>query len=168
MRFPEELYKVKALSMIDNKVIVHGYYYKNICHFVDVPIDNFEGKLDYPTQAYEINPYTICRNTGIKAKDRYLYEYDLIEFNTGLSNTEVGYIEWDDYKNRYIIKTSLNYSGVRGIEGLNINIIGNIMLNDNDRDIMQEYSDKNDGVVSNPGPECRSKQRLNKLAKQHL
>lgn len=167
MEFTEELYKVKALTIVDEK-IVHGYYYKNVCHYVDVPNENFEEKLEHPIKTFEINPYTICRNTGIKINNSYLYEFDLIEYSNGVSRPEVGFVEWDNFNNRYSIRSSLNYKGRREMKSYKINIIGNMVLMDDDYTKMQKYSDKTDAIVSSPEPECRSKQRLNKLAKQHL
>lgn len=165
--FDAELYKCKGIKLEDDTTIVCGYY------------DYFEGVskiYDYDSDTaymyyFSINPYTLCRNTGIKINDDYLYEYDLVSYSNGINGSEeLGFIEWDDFKNSYSVRSSLNYSSKRQIHGLQIKIIGNIELNKTDFDQMQEYSNKQDENYKTPAmePECRSTQHINKKLKQFL
>lgn len=117
----------------------------------------------------EINPYTLCRNTGIKVKDGYLYEYDLVHYSNGLSGKSLGYIDYDEYTKRWVIRTSVNYSSHADLSKYNIEILGNIVLSNDDYQRMQKYSDDRESNYSpQPRVECRSTQRLNKLAKEFL
>jgi hypothetical protein len=153
--FEKGLYKVKGVLLKDDSTIVHGYY-------------NSRDNTDF-IDNYEINPYTLCGNTGIKVKNEYLYENDLIEYKTGLTEWQMGFIEWDSFKNSYAIRTSLNFSSKKYIHGLEIKIIGNVTLNYSDMDIMQKYSDKEEANYKpEPQIECRSTQHLNKKSKMFL
>ena len=156
----KDLYKCKAIVNKEPFNTVCGYYY---CGEMDIIIDGCGIK-------HAINPYSLCRNTGIKINNTYLYEFDLIEYGGGLSNPEMGFIEWDSFNNSYGIRSSLNYTGRRKLKGNKITIIGNIALNDDDYEKMQVYSVKQDesykGITVEP--ECRSTQYLNKKMKQFL
>lgn len=156
MNFDAELYKCKAVLFEDDKTIVYGYYSRIDGHnFID---------------GVAINPYTLCRNTGVPIKTGgYLYEWDLIEYKTGVTDWEMGFIEWDEYNKCYSIRTSLNYSSKRNIRGIEIRVIGNVILNYSDMKRMQDYSNKEDAnYISEPTAECRSTQYLNKRAKMFL
>lgn len=154
-----DLYKCKAITI--EGTTVYGYYY---C------FDGVDYILDGSGIKHKINPYSLCRNTGVKVNNTYLYEWDLIEYSSGLSNHEMGIVEWDSFNNRHAIRSSLNYKGRRELKGYRINILGNIALNDGDYIKMQEYSDKQyenyKGITAEP--ECRSTQYLNKKARQFL
>ena len=166
----KELYKCKAVCMSDDETIVCGYYYTNACDFIDVENIDYEKKIKYPTTAHEINIYTLCRNTGIKLHDStYLYEYDFVEYWNGLRSKQLGYIEWDDYSQRYRIRTSANYSSKIDIKGNNINVVGNVILYKNDMPKFQKYSDEREkNPTKDVTVECRSTQHLNKQAKMFL
>lgn len=171
--FDHELYKCKAISLADDETVLHGYYsYHSSGSHNDhsILVDEFDEEIGRVyANMYEINPYTLCRNTGIKTKDGYLYEYDLIQYSNGLSGESLGYIAFDDYKKSYVIRTSLNYSTHVEISKYNVTAIGNIVLNDEDCKKMKEYSDQREAnYSSDPGVECRSTQRINKLTKQFL
>ena len=162
-----ELHKCKALSMDPENVVV-GYIDCN-SNETRIWVDEFDSDCgaSYMNLTH-VNPYTVCRNTGIKTKQGYLYEYDLILFGTAITQQRMGYIEWSDFESSYVIKTSLNYTSTIKVQGRQIEIIGNIMLSAVDQMKMQDYSDKEDGIASSASPECRSQQHMNKLAKQHL
>lgn len=168
--FDGNLYKCKANLQGDKSVVVCGYYYWNVAHFIDVENPNYKTQLEYPTTEYVVNPYSLCRNTGIKIGDKYLYEYDLVEFSSAMAKPEYGYVEWDYLSRQWSLKTSLNYSGRRDLKGRTIKIIGNIALCENDYIKMQEYSNKQDGEYMGiiPGTECRSTQHINKQIRRFL
>lgn len=169
--FDAELYKCKGIELEDDTTIVCGYY-----DYFEKESKIWVEKIDYETKDIYmdyivINPYTLCRNTGIKINDGYLYEYDLISCSSGINGSEkMGFIEWDDFNNAYSVRSSLNYSSKRQIHGLQIKIIGNIELIKTDFDRMQEYSNKQDENYKTPAmePECRSTQHINKKLKQFL
>lgn len=168
-----ESFKCKAILLEDDKTVIHGFYsyHASKSHTShNLFVDEFDQEMDdvYPS-AYEINPYTLCRNTGIKVKNDYLYEFDLVLYSNGLSKSELGCVSFDDLQKSYVLRTSLNYSSYKELRLFNLEIAGNIVLNNDDYKRMQDYSDKRDNDYSpNPKVECRSTQRLNKLAKQFL
>lgn len=168
-----ELFKCKAILLEDDKTILHGFYnyHSSNSHTShNLFVNEFDHEMDdvYPN-VYEINPYTLCRNTGIKLKNGYLYEFDLVWYSNGLSKRELGYVGFDDSQKSYVLRTSLNYNSYKELRLFNLEVIGNILLRNEDCKKMQEYSDKRDEEYStDPKVECRSTQRLNKIAKQFL
>lgn len=169
--FNPEIYKCKAVSMDNNKTVVCGFYYCNGCDFIDVPNDGYEGKLQYPSTAHAINPYTLCRNTGVQLPDKsYMYEYDLVEYGNGVSGQKlIGIIEFDDWHKTFRIRTSINYTSKVEIRKYAIKVIGNIVLFDEDMRKFQAYSDEMEKKSpTDVKVECRSTQHLNKIARQFL
>lgn len=174
-KFNADLYKVKANVLdLDDTVtdeIVCGFYYKNVCDFVDVENENYEEKLDYPTKAVTINAYSICRNTGIVVGETYLYEFDLVRFTRRSGPVEMGVVVFDDFRKSYCVQGNGNYSGKTVLADVSIiEIIGNVVLSTADGDKFQAYSDAQDTgyTGTHKDTECRSRQRLNRLAKQFL
>lgn len=172
-QFDPELYKCKAILLEDDETVLHGFYANNkgVRKETDcIWIDEHDPDVDdnYP-MFYEINPYTICRNTGIKIKSEYVYEFDLVEFKNGMTAARMGYVDWDDYSKAYVIRTSLNSSQCVQLRLYDITVIGNIMLHKVDADRMQAYSDESESVhTPDVKVECRSTQRLNRIARQFL
>lgn len=169
MTFDANLYKVKALSM-ETCSVVCGWFYQNVCEFVDVENENYAEKHLYPTAAIHVNPYSICRNTGTKIKNQYLYEFDLVKMSN-MGCEEIGIVVFDEYRKSYCIQKNANYLGKsRLVDNNIIEIIGNVVLSDIDAKTFQDYSDKEDAKYSGlkSATECRSKQHVNKLARQHL
>lgn len=172
-RFDPELYKCKAILLEDDKTVLHGFYsyHSSKGHTShSLYVDEFDHEMnDVYSTAYEINPYTLCRNTGIKIKNEYLYEYDLVLYKNGLAKPELGYVDFDDFQKSYVLRTSLNYTSYKELRLFDLEKVGNIVLFDDDYKRMQEYSDRRESNYSpEPRVECRSTQRLNKLAKQFL
>lgn len=167
------LYKVKAILLKDNKTVVEGYLveWENKHRSSDtmICVNEYEAECDelIPIH-YPVNSHTVCRNTGILVGNNYLYEYDLVEKEL-LGSKGLYYVEWDKFQKGYILKGSLNFNGVSKLNG-NITIVGNIMLIDEDFYKMQQYSEDKEVAYSGPEPtvECRSKQHLNKRAKEFL
>ena len=156
--FDSCLYLMKALDVDYDRVIV-GYYKANYKHFM---FDIFE---DIPHDV-EINPYTLCRNTGIKKNGKYLYENDLVEYSTAFDKG-MAMVEFDELRCRYMLRTNLDYSARADIEKYTIKVIGNVALRDDDMKRFAEYS-KNQSFTKNVEPECRSKAHINKKAKEFL
>lgn len=174
-KFNNEIYKVKAIVMndVDEKDgdVVCGFYSWEVCDFVHVPNINFAEKLEYPSEPYVVNTYSICRNTGIKLKDgSYLYEFDLVEYVDQRSDKNIGMIEFSDFYGHFFIRSNANHTSYKELKPSHINkVIGNVILSNADAKTFQEYSDKMDAnYTPNTEPECRSTQHINKLNKRFL
>lgn len=156
--FDKELYKVKGIFIKDeDEPIVEGFYYKDNRgrHFI---IDDFIH--------FEINPYSLCRNTGIKKNGTYIYENDLVEYSTAFDKG-LAIIEFDEMRCRYMLRFNLDYSSRGDIDQYNIKVFGNVALSDDDMEQFAEYS-KNESFTKDIEPECRSKAHINKKAKEFL
>lgn len=153
--FDKELYMCKALTLLNDE-LVKGFY------------TNYEKRhiILNGSVGRNINPYTLCRNTGIKKNGTYLYENDLVEYSTAFDKG-LAIIEFDEMRCRYMLRFNLDYSSRGDIDRYNITVVGNVTLNDDDMKRFAEYS-KNQNFTKNVEPECRSKARINKKAKEFL
>lgn len=123
--FDTELYKVKAVFLQDEtEPIVAGYYYQDKHGREFIIGDDFKH--------YEINPYTLCRNTGIKIADTYLYEYDIVSyFEPMRDKKQYGFIDFDEFYKCFIVRTGIECRATRllkdcsKIEFANRNIVLN-------------------------------------------
>ena len=156
--FDSCLYLMKALDADYDRVVV-GYYKANYKHFM------FDVFADIPHDV-EINPHTLCRNTGIKKNGIYLYENDLVEYSTAFDKG-LAIIEFDEMRCRYMLRFNLDYSSRGDIDRYNIKVVGNVALSDDDMKRFAEYS-KNQIFTKDVEPECRSKAHINKRAKEFL
>ena len=171
MTFDPDLYKVKALTLpsdfqsdvcVEKEKIVCGFLYQ---------INGVEVVKVDERDAIDINPYTVCRNTGVKVKGAYLYEGDLVKHGGGINQEEIGIVVWDDFKKGWCIQSNANFSGRTPLRQKNIiKIIGNCALSKDDADMFKNHSDDEDANYSGirSDPECRSAQHLNKKARQFL
>lgn len=169
--FIPEIYKVKAVCMDDDEAVVCGYYYRNVCDFVDVENGDYEKGLECPTTAYEVDPYTLCRNTGIKVGDECLYEFDLVTYKEPMgTKTCMGYVTFDLFTNSWCVRTSFNFSSKRALRSCgSVAVVGNVMLSGDDAKKFQDYSDADElDYKPEPTVECRSKQYLNRKAREFL
>ena len=164
--FDINLYKAKALTLPDdfNLDVCVGKE-KVICGFL-YPRGNYKHIKNDEEDSW-INPYTICRNTGIKINDDdvdYLYEHDLCEIKEGL-NIKLGYILWHVYYRCWSVQMNFNYTSYNPIERVQIvRVVGNLTLSDDDA---KRFQNKNYSGIRAP-IEHRSKQHLNKIAKEFL
>lgn len=125
--FDGNAYLVKALD-IDYDTPVLGYYKAFYKHYV------FDVFAAVPRDV-EINPYTLCRNTGIKAEDCYLYENDIVSYLAPLSDKiQYGFIDFDDHYKCYIVRTGIECRATRLLRDcVKIKSTGrNIALSDED------------------------------------
>ena len=152
--FDRHLYVVKALSLAG--IECEGYYYGGDG---GNSINDGWGFID-------INPYTICRNTGIKKNETYFFENDLVEYSTTFDKG-LAIIEFDEMRCRYMLRFNLDYSSRGDIDRYNIKVVGNVTLSDYDMKRFAEYS-KNQIFIKDVEPECRSKAHINKRAKEFL
>lgn len=152
-KFNEEIIKVKALTL--NGEMVQGY-------FNSVSTNQF-------VNGREVNPYTVCQNTGIKDKNKvYVYAYDLVKLISRFSNDSYGYFEWDEQLQKWVIKTSLEFGGCRDYSST-FEVIGNIILNDDDlKKILQQDEKEKYKEHHIDNSDCRSTAHRNKEAKRFL
>ena len=123
--FDTELYKVKAVFLQDEtEPIITGYYYQDKHGREFIIGDDFKH--------YEINPYTLCRNTGIKTGNDYLYEYDIVSyFEPMRDKKQYGFIDFDEFYKCFIVRTGIECRATRllrdcsKIEFANRNIVLN-------------------------------------------
>lgn len=131
-----EIYKVKALlngyanDDEEEKEIIGCLVFRG----GEVPCVTDDGEL-----FWEVNPYTICRNTGIKVKDKYLYEYDLVEYSTAFEKG-IAIVVFDELQKRYRLQSNIDYSGKIDIDKYNLKIIGNVMVYEKDMKKFEKYS----------------------------
>lgn len=157
--FNSELYKVKGVWLQDEtESIITGFYYQDKHSREFIIGEDFKH--------YEINPYTLCRNTGIKKNGKYLYENDLVEYSTAFDKG-LGIIEFDEMRCRYMLRFNLDYSSRGDIDKYNIKVVGNVALSDDDMKKFAEYS-KKQKFEKDIEPECRSKSHINKKTKEFL
>lgn len=87
-------------------------------------------------QFYEVNPYTICRNTCIKDKNKnYIFEFDLVKVYTMGQFENYAYIEHSELYNSFIARTQSG--GFYHLDRMQFEIIGNI-FNDEDYKLFEE------------------------------
>ena len=174
MAFDKELFKVKARVASDEDYttptdkVVCGFYYRLAdVDFVDVENEGYAERLEYPNEDYCIACDTLCRNTGIKVKGRYVYEYDLVMYGSSTTNEKMGMIVWDEMQHQYGIRPSSVYNQFSPVKNCINEIIGNFRLSDKDAAVFQEYSEKEAKKYNGfePVVECRSKQQLNRIDK---
>lgn len=154
--FDKELYMFKALDLCYN--VVKGFF----------EIGRVTKDCNMSTEKgwVRVNPYTLCRNTGIKKNGTYLYENDLVEYSTAFDKG-LAIIEFDEMRCRYMLRFNLDYSSRGDIDRYNIGVVGNVALSDDDMKRFAEYS-KNQKFIKDVEPECRSKAHINKKAKEFL
>ena len=174
MAFDKELFKVKARVASDadyttptDKVVCGFYYRLADVDFVDVENEGYAERLEYPNEDYCIACDTLCRNTGIKVKGRYVYEYDLVMYGSSTTNEKMGMIVCDEMQHQYGIRPSSVYNQFSPVKNCINEIIGNFRLSDKDAAVFQEYSEKEAKKYNGfePVVECRSKQQLNRIDK---
>lgn len=126
--FNSELYKVKGVWPQDEtEPIITGFYYQDEHRREFIIADDFKH--------YEINPYTLCRNTGIKQGDGFLYEYDIVSyFEPMRDKKQYGFIDFDDFYKCYIVRTGIESRATRLLKDCSkIELTNrNITLNEDD------------------------------------
>lgn len=153
--FDKELYMCKALTLLNDELVQGFYTNYEKSHII---LNGSVGR--------SVNPYSICRNTGIKKNDTYLFENDLVEYSTAFDKG-LAIIEFDGMRCRYMLRFNLGYSSRGDIDKYNIKVVGNVTLSDDDMKRFEDYS-KNQSFTKNVEPECRSKAHINKKAKEFL
>ena len=124
--YDSSLSLVKACDLEDKEVCGFYFLYEGKPH-IKIP--------DIPWKNVHINPYTVCRNTGIKIGDSYLYENDIVSYFEPMRATKLyGYIDFDDFYRCYVVRTGIEQRATRLLKDCSkIEITGrNIFLNDED------------------------------------
>lgn len=92
-----------------------------------------------------INPYTICRNSCITDKNGiYIYEYDLLKLTHSLKSTCYGFLFWDDFYKSWKIRRRTDRTAYNNITDWTIEVIGNVILNDADAEIIYNQEKEED------------------------
>ena len=127
--FNTNLYKVKGVFLQDEKeTIITGYYYQDE-HGRNFIID------DKSFKHYETNVYTLCRNTGIKIGNKFLYENDIVSYCEPMRDKKrYGFIDFCDFYKCYVVRTGVETRSTRLLkECKNIEETGrNLLLSDDD------------------------------------
>lgn len=144
---------VKALDLNDN--IVCGFYFI---------ADNGKYIHDFAqesTSPIKINPYTVCRNSGIKDKNgAFVFEYDLLKLKHGLLPDSYGYLVWEESYKSWKIRQFTEFGGHIDVNKYNIEVVGNIILNDKDAEIIYKQDKaERDREVFFDTSDCRPKHK---------
>lgn len=128
---------VKALDADLGKQVT-GYYKANYKPFV------FDIFADIPHDV-EINPYTVCRNSGIKDKNgKFVFEYDLLKLTHGLKQSCFGFLVWDESYKSWKIRRRTDRTAYCNLDDWTIESVGNIILNDSDAEIIYQQEKEED------------------------
>ena len=85
----------------------------------------------------DINPYTVCRNSGIKDKNgNRVFEYDLLKLTHGMKESCYGFIVWDEFYKSWKIRRRTDRTAYNNIDDWAIEAVGNILLHDADADVI--------------------------------
>lgn len=106
-----------------------------LCGFYSVRRNEKGQEIPYikePTkdELWEINPYTVCRNTGAKDKNGdYIFEYDLILYKDRYQKERYGFVVWDEFYKSWRIHSSFIYGSSMNIcDVSNIKVLGNVIF----------------------------------------
>jgi hypothetical protein len=144
---------VKALDVNSDKVVI-GYYKANYKHFI------FDIFADVPHDV-QINPYTVCRNSGIKdKKGSFVFEYDLLRLTHGMKSPCYGFLVWDEFYKSWKIRRRTDRTAYNNLDEWTIESIGNIILSDADAEIIYNQEKEEDAKKTFiDGSYCPSKFR---------
>ncbi len=98
---------------------------------------------------FVVNPYTICRNSCITDKNgAYVYEYDLLKLTHGLKPPCYGFLVWDEFYKSWKIRRRTDRTAYQNLDGWTIEVVGNVILNDADAEIIYKQEKAEDSEES--------------------
>ncbi len=105
--YNNDIYKVKGVVLQDEtESTITGFYYRDKHGREFIIGDDFKH--------YETNPYTLCKNTGIKINDSFLYENDIVSYCEPMGDKKrYGFIDFDDFYKCYVVRTGIEARAVR-------------------------------------------------------
>lgn len=128
---------VKALDVDTGKPVCGFYSLKDKGCFIHNFFD--------PYSEIQINPYTVCRNSGIKDKNgKFVFENDLLKLTHSLKSTVYGYLVWDEFYRSWKIRRRTDITAYINIDEFVIESIGNIVLSDDDLSVILEQEKEED------------------------
>ena len=135
--YDSHLSLVKALTLDENEEIFIGFYCKvDGVHY----LKGTNSGIFMP-----INPYTVCRNSGIKDKNgNFVFEYDLLKLTHGMKNPCFGFLVWDEFYRAWKIRRRTDRTAYSNIDDWTIEAIGNIVLLDADAEIIYKQEKEED------------------------
>ena len=137
--FNSTLYMVKGVfSPLETDTYVIGFYYQNEAgkHLI-IEEESFE--------RYEVNPFTLCRNTGIEIKNSsYVpFEYDVFQYNEPMNDKGMfGYLQFNQFLKSWVVITNSETNQYRTLDKCcNLIYTGrNVLTSDEDMKWFVEYS----------------------------
>ncbi len=142
--YDSDLSIVKALDLNDK--IICGYYlvYEN------KPLVKDSKK---SCDVIRINPYTVCRNSGIKDKNgKFVFEYDLLKLTHGMKTPRYGFLVWDEFYKSWKIRCRTDRTAYQNLDDWTIESVGNIVLFDRDAEIIykqEKEEDRQESFIDN-------------------
>jgi hypothetical protein len=137
-----------------------------LCGFYSVRRNEKGQEIPYikePTkdEFWEINPYTVCRNTGAKdKKGTYIFEYDLILYKDRYHKEWYGFVVWDEfYKNWRILSSFIYGSSTNICDVSNIEVVGNVIFYKSDVEKMEIQDEHINDTKLHDNSYCPSKFR---------
>lgn len=111
---------------------------------------------------YTVSALTVCKNSGLKDwRGKYVYEYDLLQLEKNGSNIGYGYLVWNDFYGRWLIRRFATYSGTIEPQSVKYIACGNVLLNFEDAQkiyAQDEEENKRNVVIDNSYcPSCFKK-----------
>lgn len=135
--YDNRLSLVYAEDMQGHKVLGHLFMYEG--KTVLKPLDEPSWKVIH------VNPYTICRNSGIKDKNsEFIFEYDLLKLTHGMKSSRYGFLIWDEFYKSWKIRCRTDRTAYQNLDQWTIEVVGNIVLNDADAEIIYQQEKEDD------------------------
>lgn len=131
--YDSDLSLVKAKCLKTDEAVC-GYYYK----------DNNSHRVRNSAGVFEVNPYTISRNSGIKdINGNYIFEYDLLKLSNYFNQDEqYGYLVWEEFYKSWKIRRFTEFGGTCDVSKFKVEVVGNISLCDADAEIIYKQDKK--------------------------
>ncbi len=138
----EKEFYVKALTNDGGNIVIGE---------LDMMFDDYVVRDEIKRKNHTVNALTICKNSGLKDWcGKYVYEYDLLELEKNGTNIGYGYLVWNDFYGRWLIRRFATYSGTIEPQAVKYITCGNVLLNFEDAKkiyAQDEEEDKRNAVI---------------------